>query len=91
METDPIPVFVRPFLWSYDTERLDLECHKALIIKNVLDYGTKEAIDWLRQIYTSEDIKTVIAHTPRSAWNKKSLALWTLIYGVEPERKVRIA
>ena len=86
-----IPVYVRPFLWSYDIDQLSLERDRALIIKNVLDYGTKQATDWLRATYPREDIQEVIRHTPASAWNKKSLALWTLLYDVVPERSTRFA
>ena len=86
-----IPDYVRPFLWSYDTDQLSVEHDRALIIKNVLDYGTKQATDWLRATYSREDIQDVIVHTPTSAWNKKSLALWTLLYDVAPERSTRFA
>jgi hypothetical protein len=91
MSESHIPQYVRPSLWSYDVEKLDLERDKALIIKNVLDYGTKEATDWVRSTYTREDIRSVIERTPVSAWGKKSLALWSLLYDVVPTRATRFA
>jgi hypothetical protein len=91
MKTSEIPSFVMPFLWSYDTAILDLSRDKALIIKNVLDYGTKEATDWLRNTYTPDDVRMVIENTPASAWGKKSLALWTLLYDVAPKHATRFA
>ena len=84
-----IPDFVKSSLWSYDLDALDLKRHKKLIIKNVLDYGTKEATDWLQSVYSEEEIKDVLQNTPESAWNKKSLRLWSLVFGVKPGKKAR--
>ena len=90
MSETAIPACAHLALWSYDIARLDMIRDRAIIIKNVLDFGTKEATDWVRQIYTAEDIREVIIHTPRSSWDKKSLALWTLLYSVEPARAIRL-
>ncbi len=84
-----IPDFAKPALWSYDLSVLDLKKHKKLIIKNVLDYGTKETTDWLQSVYSEEEIKEVLQNTPESAWNKKSLRLWSLVFGVKPRKKHR--
>lgn len=84
-----IPPAVVEALWSYDPEALDLEKDKHLIIRQVLNEGTEEAIEWMRRIYGVEDIKEVIRMTSRGAWKKKSLALWELIYGISPERVTR--
>lgn len=84
-----VPDFVAPFLWSYDIDKINIDRHKKTIICNVLNYGTKPAIDWLRSTYSKDDILEVIAHTPKSAWSRKSLALWSLVYGVNPEHATR--
>ncbi len=84
-----VPKFVSHALWSYDTDSLDLQDHKKLLIKNILDHGTKKATDWLQTVYSVADIQNVIKSTPAGAWNKKSLGLWTLIYDTFPEHKTR--
>ncbi len=33
---DIIPVFLQPFLWSYDLSRMESEKHKNIIIKNII-------------------------------------------------------
>jgi hypothetical protein len=81
---EKLPSFLRPFLWSYDLEKIDKEKHKAIIIKNILDYGTSEATDWLRGEYTKKEIQEVIQKTVRLDWSKKSINLWELIYRVAP-------
>jgi hypothetical protein len=78
-------------LWSDDIAALDLERDKAHIIKQVLDHGSMHASDWLRSTYPAADIRVVIENTPTSAWGKKSLALWSLVYGVFPQKERRFA
>ena len=80
-----LPSFLRPFLWSYDLEKMDKEKHKQIIIKNVLDFGTKQAIDWLRENYSKKEIQEVIKNSVKSDWSKKSINLWSLVYEVEPK------
>lgn len=85
------PSFLQPFLWSYTLEKMDIESDKEIIIKNILDYGTTEATTWLRQTYSEAEIRSVISASASGDWGKKSLALWQLIYNVEPERRGRFA
>ncbi len=80
-----LPSFLRPFLWSYDLEKMDKEKHKQIIIKNVLDFGTKQAIDWLRENYSKKEIQQAIKNSIKSDWSKKSINLWSLVYEVEPK------
>ncbi len=82
-----LPSFLRPFLWSYDLEKMDKEKYKQIIIKNVLDFGTKQAIDWLRENYSKKEIRQVIKNSIKSDWSKKSISLWSLVYGVKPKNK----
>ena len=81
------PSFLKPFLWSYDFDNLDLQEDKKVIIKNILDFGTKEATDWLQENYSREEIQEVIQKTVRTEWSKKSINLWELIYEVSPREK----
>src|SRR3989344_8026380 len=67
-----IPKFVKPFLWSYDIEALDISRDKKRIITNVLNLGTSEATRWLFNTYTKEDIKECLLNPLPGAWNNKS-------------------
>lgn len=84
-----IPQFVAPFLWSYDIKRLDTETNKKVIIHNVLNFGSEEATDWLRGIYSNSEIQEVLRIVPASEWSKKSIALWSLVFGVSPAQATR--
>jgi hypothetical protein len=83
--TDTIPGFLQPFLWSYDISRLDGEKNKTIIIKNILDFGSTQATEWLRHHYTENEICQTICQSIRSDWSKKSINLWIQIYGVNPK------
>ena len=83
-ESDQLPTFIRTVLWSYDTDRIDLELHKKLIVCQVLNYGTHEAIKWLFGQYGREELTRDANEIPLGQWDKKSLSLWTLVLGIAP-------
>jgi hypothetical protein len=85
------PSAVRACLWSYDISALDIERDKNLIITNVLNYGTKEATSWLFSHYSSSIIASVIRTPLSGRWDKRSLALWSLVFGVKPELRGRFS
>ncbi|KKP75070.1 MAG: hypothetical protein UR77_C0017G0027 [Candidatus Nomurabacteria bacterium GW2011_GWC2_35_35] len=86
-----IPEFVKACLWSYDIDTIDLSVldHRTRVIQNVLNRGTSDAISWLRKIFSEKEIIEVIEKSISTDWNKKSLALWSLIFNVRPLKKGR--
>ena len=88
-----LPQEVKVCLWSYDTDRIDLALpdHRTRLIENVLNYGTASAISWLQRHISREEIAETIRKSSVSVWNKKSLALWSLVYGTHPARASRFA
>ena len=84
-----IPDFVRPFLWSFNVSELDIEKDKKRIITNVLNYGTKEATDWLFSIYKKSDITETIENPYPGEWSKKSLNFWSFVLGVKASNTTR--
>ncbi|MFH1233641.1 MAG: hypothetical protein V1649_03255 [Patescibacteria group bacterium] len=81
-----IPQFVRPFLWSYDIDALDISRDKRRIITNVLNFGTDKATNWLFNTYTKEDIKNCLINPLPGEWNNKSMTLWSLVFDVLPTK-----
>lgn len=79
-----IPLYIHPFLWSYDISQLDLTRNKKRIITNVLNLGTFEATEWLFRTYTHNDIENAVIDPFPGEWSKKSLNFWGLILGVKP-------
>ncbi len=86
----PIPPFVKPFLWSYDTDRLDRQADHKRIITNVLNLGTKRATDWLLGTFERDEVRDALEHPLPGEWDRKSLHFWSLIFGVTPGRTMRI-
>lgn len=85
-----IPSYIKPYLWSYKTEKMDLKKDKKRIIANVLNLGSKKATDWLFKNYSKNEIKNTLADTLPGEWNKKSLNYWSIIFGVKPKKSKRI-
>lgn len=80
------PPPVKACLWSHITNDIDIQVHKNLIIHNILNRGTYEAVLWMRNAFTDQDIVTVIKKSSSSNWNKKSLALWSLVFRAYPQK-----
>jgi hypothetical protein len=88
-----LPDAVRACLWSYDTDQIDFSvpAHKQRVIENVLNRGTYPAVDWLLATFNKTEIAEAISHSQVSVWNKKSLSLWSMVFGVHPEKLTRFA
>lgn len=76
----------KPFLWSYDISRIDLKKDKKRIITNVLNIGTKEALDLLFKFYSSDEIKEAVANPLKGEWNEKSINYWTIIFDLDKSK-----
>jgi hypothetical protein len=85
---EKLPKSVENVLWSYDVNKIDQYLHKKLIISQVLNFGTKDATDWLFKTYELEDIRKTAEQIPIGQWDRKSLALWVLFLGIKPKSKL---
>ncbi len=88
MAQKKIPKTFRPFLWSYDIDKIDPLKHKKRIITNILNLGTERATKELFKVYNIKDIKEAVKNPLPGEWNKKSLNFWSLILNVKP-RKIK--
>lgn len=79
----------KPFLWSYDTKKMDLVEDEKRIITNVLNFGTFDATKLLFRVYDLEKIKQVVINPLVGEWNKKSLNYWSLMLKVKPKLLLR--
>ena len=86
-----LPQAVKICLWSYDTDRIDLSSpeDRFRIVLNILNRGSRQAVEWLWKNFTDQEIKTAIAKSIASEWNKKSLSFWSHVYNASPVRKSR--
>jgi len=84
-----IPPVFKPFLWSYDVDKMDMRRDKRRIIINILNLGTREAVNELFKIYKKKDIIESVVNSMRGEWNEKSLNFWSLIFNVAPKNQGR--
>jgi len=77
--------FLKPALWSYRLEDLDVRLHQAVIIKTILNSGDTASVTWLRDTYTKTEIEAVIKNSSVGDWTKKSLHFLTTIYNANPK------
>lgn len=74
----------KPFLWSFDIVKIDLDKDKKRIITNVLNLGTLEATDLLFKVYSRKEIKKLIKNPLPGEWGDKSLNYWSIIFNIKP-------
>jgi len=84
-----VPQFLKPFLWSYDTKKLDIKKDKIRIITNILNYGTEKATNWLFKTYDKKSIITVLKNPKPGEWDKKSLNFWSFIFKLKLRKSKR--
>jgi hypothetical protein len=64
--------------------KIDLVKDKKRIITNILNFGTKKAVDWLFSEYTKSDLEEAVVRPLPGEWNKKSINFWSIIFEVSP-------
>jgi hypothetical protein len=80
-----LPQSVKTTLWSYNTDKIDLELHKTIIVSQVLNFGDQEATTWLFDYYGKPLVKAIAETIPLGQWDKKSLSLWSQYLGIDPQ------
>lgn len=87
MNNSILPQSVKNTLWSYDTDKIDLQKNKQTVVSQVLNFGNKDATDWLVKTYGENQIAQIANNIPLGQWDKKSLALWSLVFNIKPKSK----
>ncbi|PIY69120.1 hypothetical protein COY90_02275 [Candidatus Roizmanbacteria bacterium CG_4_10_14_0_8_um_filter_39_9] len=82
------PQSVKAVLWSYDLNAINVQKDKKIIVSQVLNFGTEEAINWLFRQYGVTTVKKVAAAIPLFEWNKKSLSFWKIILSIDPQKRI---
>ena len=77
---------LKPFLWSFDVSKMDIQKNKKRIITNILNLGTKEATNLLFKVYNKKEIKKQVKNPLPGEWNNKSLNYWSIIFNIEPKK-----
>jgi hypothetical protein len=54
-----MPVFSKNLFWDVDVNSLDMEEHKSFIVARVLDYGTWNDWETIKNYYGLEELKNI--------------------------------
>ncbi len=82
-----IPQELRQFFWDIDTESFDPQDYPEYTIERILELGDSEAVQWLEEQFSEEQIKEVIRTNRRLS--KKSANFWALVYDI-PSQEVTV-
>jgi hypothetical protein len=79
-----VPENIRPFFWDVDVESFDPRQYPDYTIARLLEYGNREALSWLRSLFSEQEIKKVIRTERRLT--RRSATFWGLVYHLPSEQ-----
>jgi hypothetical protein len=75
-----IPNNLIPFFWDLDAQGFNPASYPEYSIGRILELGDPEAVSWMRETFSAEQIRRVILTERRLS--PKSATYWALIYGI---------
>lgn len=78
-----LPENIKNYLWDVNFDNVSIQDHSRFIIERVLEYGDKEAITWLNQTYSKDEIVQVLKVSKRIS--AKSGTFFALYYDIPKE------
>lgn len=80
---------VKAALWSYDSKKINPMKHSKTIVSGVLNWGNEKATHWLFKFYGRKKVTELASQIPIGEWDKKSLALWSLVLKIKPQKRTK--
>jgi len=77
-----IPSNLQTLFWDTNLDTFDPSAYPDYTIFRVLEFGSKPAVEWLRQTFSEAEIRRVLCTERRLS--RKSANFWALVYGVPP-------
>ncbi len=81
-----IPAFLHKYFWDTDAKKLDVKKSAPYIIERILEYGDRDAAQWMIQIYEREAVVQVLRRS--RALSLKSASFWGFLLKVPKSRIV---
>lgn len=78
-----VPLHLRPLFWDINLATFHPTDYPDYTIGRILEYGDQEAVSWLKETFTEEQIKQVLRTERRLS--RKSANFWGVIYGIPSE------
>lgn len=70
-KSNQLPADLSSLFWDYDTEELDVNVYKELVIGRVLEKGRTEHLVWVFDNYAASDIKSTVHINPNLSPNTR--------------------
>jgi hypothetical protein len=84
-----IPNQLHTLFWDIDVANFDPSAYPDYTIFRVLELGDVEAIAWLREMFSEEEIRRVLRTERRLT--RKSANYWALMYQIPDEQVAALA
>jgi hypothetical protein len=79
-----VPQQIRFFFWDVDTGSFEPKSYPEYTIGRILEHGDRQAIAWLKDLFSEQEIKNVILSERRLS--RRSATFWALVYRLPAER-----
>ncbi|MBU1045617.1 hypothetical protein KJ616_00655 [Patescibacteria group bacterium] len=79
-----IPQFLQKYFWDVDFSTVDKKQHSQFVIERILEYGDKKSIKWMKDNFSSEEIKKTLSVSKNLS--RKSANFWQLIFGLDKDK-----
>jgi len=85
--SDPLPSELHRFFWEYDQQRIDIQKHCELIMARLMVRGDRQAMTWLRKVYSGEKIRDYLFRKGWKVLPLRELNYWALVGGVSDRQR----
>lgn len=75
-----IPQELHSLFWDINIENFDPTAYSDYTIARVLEFGDEQAVAWMKETFSEDEIKQVIRTERRLS--RKSANFWALVYGI---------
>jgi hypothetical protein len=79
-----IPQHLRPLFWDINLDSFDPSSYPQYTIARVLEFGDREAVAWLREVFSERQIKEVVCKERRLT--RRSATFWALVYDIPQDQ-----
>lgn len=76
-----LPDFLKKYFWDVEFRGLDLEKYRIYVLKRILEYGDKQAVDWMWKNFSKTEIKEVLINY--RGFSRKTANFWALLLDID--------
>lgn len=82
MPSPRLPDRLQQYFWEYPDETLDWEHHRHTVVLRLLQAGGMDAVEWLRQQMSDDEIRDFIVHRQGRGIDPRRLRFWALVLAI---------